>query len=127
MSNVVLDSSVVIALFRDERADVPLAPLVEGAYLSTVNLAEILSYLALEHPASLPRVPTFLQLLHSVLPFTTAQAQTAGTLRPLTKAAGLSLGDRACLALGIELDADVYTTDRAWKRVDVPCRIHLIR
>jgi len=43
--------------------------------------------------------------------------------RPL----GLSLGDRACLALGLALKAPVYTADKSWKKLKVGARIHVIR
>jgi PIN domain nuclease of toxin-antitoxin system len=62
-----------------------------------------------------------------VEPFTFAQARVAGELTAKTKSAGLSLGDRACLALALELGAEVYTTDRAWARVDVGCKVNLLR
>jgi PIN domain nuclease of toxin-antitoxin system len=38
-----------------------------------------------------------------------------------------SLGDRACLALGILLGAPVYTGDKSWKQLNLPIRIHVIR
>ena len=38
-----------------------------------------------------------------------------------------SLGDRACLALGISLGAPVYTADKSWKQLKLPIRIHVIR
>lgn len=62
-----------------------------------------------------------------VLPFTLSQARIAADLRPSTSRFGLSLGDRACLALAFELNADVYTTDRAWAKVDIGLKIHLLR
>jgi PIN domain nuclease of toxin-antitoxin system len=56
-----------------------------------------------------------------------AHAQTAGDLVRQTRAFGLSLGDRACLALGMELGAPVYTADRAWKKLGLPVQIRVIR
>jgi PIN domain nuclease of toxin-antitoxin system len=50
-----------------------------------------------------------------------------GLLRPKTKQLGLSLADRACLALGASLERPVLTTDRAWERVDVGVDIRVIR
>jgi PIN domain nuclease of toxin-antitoxin system len=44
-----------------------------------------------------------------------------------TRALGLSLGDRACLALGLALKAPVYTADKSWKKLKVNVRIHVIR
>ena len=101
--------------------------LLQDAWLSSVNLAEVLARLEDLTLDSLPRVEELLGLLAGVQPFTERQARVAASLRGSTRAAGLSLGDRACIALGIELDADVYTADRAWMDVKLPCRVHLIR
>ena len=62
-----------------------------------------------------------------VLDFDTEQARIAGGLLPQTRALGLSLGDRACLALGIALQAPIYTADRAWKGLKLKVSIHVIR
>jgi PIN domain nuclease of toxin-antitoxin system len=59
--------------------------------------------------------------------FTDEQAKIAGSLIARTSAFGLSLGDRACLALGIALKAPVYTADRSWKNLKLGVRIHLVR
>jgi PIN domain nuclease of toxin-antitoxin system len=62
-----------------------------------------------------------------VEPFTAHQARIAGTLIQRIRSLGLSLGDRACLALAIELDAPVYTTDRLWKKLKLGIPIHVLR
>lgn len=126
MSKAVLDASVVIALLRDERFDSDLITLIEGAFLSAVNLSEVLARLSDESTAG-PRTERVLSVLKEIVPFTESQARLAASLRAHTKHLGLSLGDRACLSLAIELDADVYTADRTWSQLKLPCRIHLIR
>jgi ribonuclease VapC len=40
---------------------------------------------------------------------------------------GLSLGDRACLALAVNRNAEVFTADKVWEGLDVPVTIHMIR
>jgi PIN domain nuclease of toxin-antitoxin system len=45
----------------------------------------------------------------------------------MAKPLGLSLGDRACLALAMQRNATVYTADRAFKGMNVPIKIDLIR
>jgi ribonuclease VapC len=62
-----------------------------------------------------------------VFDFDKEQAKMAGWLRPQTRSLGLSLGDRACLALAIALKAPVYTADRAWKNLKLKIAIHVIR
>lgn len=52
---------------------------------------------------------------------------TIGDLRPATRTLGLSLGDRACLALAIELGAELYTTDAALARAEVAIAVTNVR
>ena len=59
--------------------------------------------------------------------FTLSQAQIAGDLVVQTRHLGLSLGDRACLALALELGVPVYTADKAWKNLKLGIPIHVIR
>jgi ribonuclease VapC len=127
VSEPVLDSSVVLALLMNERIDSTILDILEGAVMSAVNFAEVwgkMYELGLKHA---PRTEAVLGLFSRIEPFTSSQARVAGDLRLLTKHAGLSLGDRACLALALATDAEVYTADRQWTQIDVGCRIHLIR
>jgi PIN domain nuclease of toxin-antitoxin system len=62
-----------------------------------------------------------------VIDFDWEQSMFAGALKRQTKTLGLSLGDRACLALGKKLSASVYTADSVWKSLDVSVNIVLIR
>ena len=59
--------------------------------------------------------------------FTNEQARVAGELIKRTKPFALSLGDRACLALAMERRTTVYTTDRAWKNLELGIPIEVIR
>lgn len=127
MVDRILDSSVLLAIFNKERFRNDPSTILDGAVMSTVNLAEVLTKLQEFGVADDPSVSALVNLLSRVEPFTQSQAQSASGLRPLTRNAGLSLGDRACLALALELNAEVYTADRAWAGVNVGCTIHLIR
>ena len=59
--------------------------------------------------------------------FDAEQARLAGELLLRTRSLGLSLGDRACLALAMVLKAPVYTADRIWKGLKLGVPIHVIR
>jgi PIN domain nuclease of toxin-antitoxin system len=59
--------------------------------------------------------------------FTGEQARIAAELMPITRPYGLSLGDRACLALAIQRKATVYTTDKVWKKLSLGIEIEVIR
>lgn len=112
MSKIVLDASVILAILRNERADEALWRLIEGAVISTVNFSEILARTLDDSNSDPDELLKILSLLDSIEPFTEAQARRAAELRALTKPFGLSLGDRACLALALELGGVVYTTDQ---------------
>jgi PIN domain nuclease of toxin-antitoxin system len=122
-----------MALLRDEpgAAEVEKA-LQTPAAISAVNLAEVLSKCADEgrEPSTLSRelaergiVPGAIHV-HS---FDGDSARETARIRRATTGAGLSLGDRACLALGRALDAPVLTTDGAWARLRIGVRVRLIR
>jgi ribonuclease VapC len=119
----VLDASALLAHLRDEPgADVVAEAIASGAVISTVNLAEVFSRVADRggDPAKLAGELTQSGLLDGAItvePFTAADAIETGRLRPLTRDAGLSLGDRACLALARRLDAPALTADTDWEGV----------
>ena len=129
MNSIVLDASALLAVLNREPGAETLTPqlLLSAAISSTVNLAEVQSKLV-----SLGIKPdeaweaTISPIRESAV-FTDEQAKIAGSLIARTSAFGLSLGDRACLALGIALKAPVYTADRSWKNLKLGVRIHLVR
>lgn len=127
MAEVVLDSSVLLAAVRGEVQVDDLLPILEGAVVSAVIWCEIHTKLHDFALTQTQKTQDILSLLSRVEPFTSHRARLAADLRQRTCKAGLSLADRTCLALEIELDADVYTADRAWTTLDLPCSIHLIR
>jgi ribonuclease VapC len=119
----VLDASALLAHLRDEPgADVVAEAIASGAVISAVSLAEVFSRAADRgaDPAKLADELTQSGLLDGAItvePFPVADAIDAARLRPLTCDAGLSLGDRACLALARRLGAPALTADTAWQRV----------
>ena len=94
--------------------------------ISSVNLAEILTKLAERNVNLRDALDYFLKVGLDVAEFDVALALKTATLRPLTKRLGLSLGDRACLALAIQENATAVTADRSWATLDV-CPIEIIR
>lgn len=124
----VLDASVLLAVLKNEDVERDVLDILDGAVMSAINFAEVITKLIdLGTSPTSPAVQTLFALLDRIEPFTETQAKTAGDLRDKTRHAGLSLADRACLALALELDADVYTADRVWSPIEVGCKIHLIR
>jgi len=128
MSRIVLDASALLAILNQEPGAQKLtAELLREAAISTVNLAEVQTKLVREGGApedawEIARAP-----ISRSEPFTSEQAKIAGTLITQTRPLGLSLGDRACLALAITLKAPAYTTDRDWKKLNPGIPIHVLR
>lgn len=100
---------------------------LRDAVVSAVNLGEVISKLTDygHSDAEIDEVVGGLAL--DVVPFNAAQAHAVGTLHRSTRAWGLSLADRACLALANVLGGPALTTDRAWAELDVGIEVRLIR
>ncbi|MGA9520669.1 MAG: type II toxin-antitoxin system VapC family toxin [Myxococcaceae bacterium] len=128
VTDVVLDASALLALLNEE----PGAALVEeavtsGAIISAVNLAEVATKLT-ELGANQTEISNALDPMSlRVVPFDATLAYATAALRPASRRFGLSLGDRACLALGLSLRATVLTTDRAWNKLGLQLAIRLVR
>lgn len=116
--SVVLDASALLAFLNSEPgADMVEARIAEGAAMSSVNLAEVVAKLNEREMPLLEIENVVSDLGLQIEPFDAASAYVTGELRQLTKQAGLSLGDRACLALGIRDSRTVLTADRAWQDI----------
>lgn len=128
MSSSAVDASAVLALLKDEPGSAEVrAALAAGAAISAVNLSEVVAKLA-EAGMSEAEISVILDpIIRDVAEFDSALAYHAGLLRPATKAVGLSLGDRACLALAQQLGVPALTTDRHWQRLSIGVAIRVIR
>jgi len=128
VSRIVLDASAVLALLnREPGTDKLTAELLSDATISTVNLAEVQSKLVALGADPDEAWEDALSPIREAAPFTAEHAHIAGSMIAQTRAYGLSLGDRACLALGLALKAPVYTADKSWKQLKLGVRIHAIR
>ena len=127
--SAVLDASAVIALLRGEPGAARVQAEIGDASICTVNLAEVAGHYA-RYGASRDDVHALLD----PLPFTRVAfdgelAFVAGLMLPMTQRTGLSLGDRACLALAGRMGAPALTTNRIWASVasDLGVRVALLR
>lgn len=120
----VFDASAVLAFLLGEPGGPTAARAMNGAYISSVNAAEVYTRLARlgVHPDETAEDLSDAGL--SVLDATEPLARTAGELsdRP-----GLSIGDRFCIALAQSMALPVVTSDRIWDRLDLPVTVELIR
>ena len=128
MSRIVLDASAVLAVLNNEPGADKLTPeLLSNAACSTVNLAEVHGKLVSEGGDPREAWEDALAPVREAISFTAEHAKIAGSLVGHTRPYGLSLGDRACLALGLLLKAPVYTADKTWKNLKLGLKIHIIR
>lgn len=129
ISSSVLDASAFLAYLRDEPgASVVENALTQRACISIINWAEVLSKVADvgEDPEALAHKGLLGNNLE-IIPLTEEDALLVAQLRPLTRTSGLSLGDRACLALGMRLKLPVFTADRTWASLNLAVQVQLIR
>jgi len=127
MNDIVLDASAIIAVFKDEPGAELVRSVAEGAVVSALTIAEVATWLTVQG-APAERAYNAMNLFRlTVEPLNHARAIAAGFLVSKTSHRGLSLADRACLALGIELGVPVLTGDRAWHGLDLGIEIRLIR
>ena len=127
MISSVLDASAILAYLVGESGFRDVEKLLDDAAVSAVNIAEVASKLA-ERGAPPDRIRQTIQALGvEVIPCDEMIAYRIGDLRESTKALGLSLGDRACLATALQYNVRAVTADRQWKTLKVGARIHVIR
>lgn len=118
MSRTVLDSSAVLASFYGEAGADIIDEMLRESVISAVNAAEVISKLVERGmPAGMAR-STLIDTGIEIAPFDLDQAEVTGDLRGKTRAQGLSLGDRACLALAKRFNGRAVTADRAWAAIE---------
>jgi PIN domain nuclease of toxin-antitoxin system len=127
MASAVLDASVLLAHISGEKGSEVVPDLASGALLSTVNLAELFAKLLERNFTANEAGETIYGYRFDPVPFDRELARRTGVLRPLTKALGLSLGDRACLALAQREGLPVLTTDKSWAKLNIGIEIRIIR
>lgn len=127
MNKIVLDASAILALLNQETGYELVEKNLPHSIISTVNLSEVITVL---NDIGIPQNESenaVAELIKEIVVFDQEQACIAASLRKHTKVHGLSLGDRACLALSQVENAPVLTADKAWKKLKHPTKILFIR
>jgi ribonuclease VapC len=128
MNSLVLDASAILAIINQESGAEHLTPeLLANAICSTVNLAEVQAKLVSRGWSPDDAWEDAVSPIREAVPFLEEHAKIAGSLVALTRPLGLSLGDRACIALGISLKTPIYTAERDWSKLKLGIRVHVIR
>jgi ribonuclease VapC len=124
---VVLDASALLAYLQDEPGGEAVEAVLAFSVMSSVNWAEVVQK-SVAADVVVDGMQEDLEALGlELVPFTAEDGAMAGQLWLQTKQAGLSLGDRACLGLGLKLDRAVLTCDRSWTTLSLAAEVQLIR
>lgn len=123
----VIDASVAIAALLNEPGSETANRAIAGSVISAVNYSEIIALLVRRGLSDEGAILAADSLGLTVIPFTGAEAVTAGILIRETQTRGLSLGDRACLALALSTSSRAVTADRAWAGLELGVDIEVIR
>lgn len=127
MARIVLNASALIASINEEKGAEIVDRYLAHAMISTVNLTEVASY----HVRKGMPMDEFAELLKdlalNVIEYDEAQALLAACILPKTSPKGLSLGDRACIALAMTRNLPVLTADSVWKTLDLDVKIETFR
>jgi ribonuclease VapC len=123
----VLDASALLVLVFGEPGAEAVADLIaEGAVVSAVNLSEVATVLV-RRELDVDGIIRVLVQQVSVEPFTDEDALSAASLYPAGVKFGLSLADRACIALARRLRSSAATADQAWSGLEVGVEITMVR
>lgn len=123
----VVDASALLALVLGERGADVVAEILPRAVCSAVNWSEFAQKAAQRRVEHQRAGVYFMGAGMTIVPFDQVDADQTARLWHQTRVVGLSLGDRACLALAMRLGAPVYTADRSWATVDLPVEVRTIR
>ena len=116
-----------MALLNRELGSEKVVAALPDVVMSSVNLSEVVAKWVDQGRAE-TEIRSYLDALGLVIvPFDVEMAYRSGGLRSRTRSAGLSFGDRACLALAESLDVPALTSDRAWASLDLNIQVELIR
>lgn len=127
MTVAVFDSSAVLAIVFDEPGADRAQGRLDGGIISSVNYSETLAKMIEKGFTAADAIHGLAALTLQLVPFDKGQAEDTAQLRKSTAHKGLSIGDRACLALAASRQGMAITTDRIWSDLDVGVEIQVIR
>jgi PIN domain nuclease of toxin-antitoxin system len=122
----VIDASALLAAVQNEVGAETVRKVIAGSVISSVNWSEVHSKVLI-HGVNPEKLKNRLEGLGlGIEPFSVEDADIAGSLIIKTKPLGLSLGDRACLALALRLHKPVLTAEKIWLKLSMDVTIQAI-
>jgi PIN domain nuclease of toxin-antitoxin system len=125
--NFVLDASALLAYLHREPGWKEVQPVVGESCICAVNWCEVAQKTKQKGMATEKARSLLEELGLTIIPFSSEHAELAANLLEHSRQHGLSLADRACLALTIEQKTPVLTTDRVWSKLDLSIEVRLLR
>jgi ribonuclease VapC len=123
----VLDASAIMAAINREPGWEAVADyLAQDAVICAVNLAEVAKILVETGSTDASVEQAMARWSIFEVPFDSKLAVNSGLMYRMTRSAGLSLGDRACLALAALIGCPAVTTDRVWKDIESEIGVEVI-
>lgn len=123
----VLDASALLAFMHKERGWESVARVMGRSAISAVNWSEVVGK-AVTRGVPVEGLRADVEAAGiQIVAFSADDAEICAQFLPATRPLGLSLGDRAALALARRLDVPVYTADRAWGRLSLNVRVRTVR
>ncbi|MCO5192856.1 MAG: type II toxin-antitoxin system VapC family toxin [Anaerolineae bacterium] len=124
---IALDASALLAfLFRESGHEI-VAQHIGDSVLSTVNLSEVLARFVRDGHSAEAVLHKIQRTSIKIVPFSPQQALLAANITPATRPWGLSMADRACLALAMERQIPALSADRTWQDAQLTVDVILIR
>ncbi len=114
---IILDASALLAFIDEEKGCEIIEEFLPDVVISSVNISEVLCVSARRGVDISVLLPKIRSIVSDIRSFDEEQAYIAAELYESTKKYGLSLGDRACLALSLSIGSAVITADKAWKNI----------
>lgn len=127
MSDIVLDTSAYLALIQGEEGANTVKSYLHSAIISTVNYAELLTVLQRIGMPLKEAEHITKGLIQNIVPYDEKDAILTSELSQNTRDKGLSLGDRACLALAVRKQCPVLTADKIWRDIELDIEIKILR
>lgn len=124
---IALDASALLAFLFRESGHEQVGVMLDTACLSTVNLAEVIGRFVRDGHNAHQVLQKLTSTTIEIVPFTAEDAALAASLIPATRPLGLSLGDRACLALALSRNIPAITADRIWAQLHIGVTIQFVR
>ncbi|NEZ65128.1 PIN domain-containing protein [Leptolyngbyaceae cyanobacterium CCMR0082] len=126
-NKVVIDSSALLAFWKEESGWQNVEAYEGKCLISAVNAAEVISTLIKNGVQPIKAKAAVDEFVTDIISYDDEQAYTTGQFITEGKKIGLSLGDRACLSLGMQKHLPVLTGDTIWEKAKLDVEIILFR